>query len=264
MNTKRLRMILIVCSAFMFMTAVEVISQHEDPHWGYEGEAADWGKLSPKWSVCTKGQNQSPIELDKTSNEMKANFKPARLKIIQQTPITDAINNGHTIQVNYKEGDTLTIGEEQFQLLQHHFHSPSEHTVRGKHYPMEMHFVHKSADGKLAVIGVFIEKGNHNSAFDSIWSNLPKSKGMKSNFENVAVDISKLLPSAKTTYRYNGSLTTPSCSEDVKWIVMQSPIQLSEKQIQAFQNIINRNNRPVQPLNGRPVVTDSVEISARE
>jgi carbonic anhydrase len=242
----------------------EVIPNKEDPHWGYEGEAGPmkWGTLSPRWATCAQGRSQSPIDIDKTMQsdlpEIKTNFKPAALKIIHHTHIADAINNGHTVQVNYTEGDTLTIGNERFQLTQYHFHSPSEHTVRGKHYPMEMHMVHNSNDGKLAVVGVFIEEGKHNTAFDPIWSNLPKSKGVENHFENVNVDVNSLLPENKKTYRYDGSLTTPPCSEGVKWIIMKSPIQLSAKQIGAFQSIMKGNNRPVQSLNGRSVVTDSI------
>ncbi len=281
MNFNRLSFILVACLALVFITSRstsaqekstepktrEVAPSHEDPHWSYEDKTgpANWGSISPKWSACSQGKSQSPIDIGKTTKadfpEMKANFKPAQLKIIHHTHMADAINNGHTVQVNYTEGDTLTIGDEQFQLLQYHFHSPSEHTVGGKHYPMEMHMVHKSAGGKLAVVGVFIEKGKHNAAFDPIWSNLPKSKGVENHFQKVLVDVNALLPASKTTYRYDGSLTTPPCSEDVKWIIMTTPIQLSAKQVTAFQNITNGNNRPVQPLNGRSIVTDSVAKS---
>jgi carbonic anhydrase len=242
----------------------EPAPHHEDPHWSYEGESgpANWATLSTKWTPCDEGHSQSPIDIHETVQAdlpgVRANFKPAALKIIHHAHIADAINNGHTIQVNYTEGDVLSIGDEQFQLLQYHFHSPSEHTVYGKQYPMEMHLVHKSSDGKLAVVGVFIEEGRHHAAFDPIWSNLPKSQGIENHFENVTVDVNSLLPASTSSYRYNGSLTTPPCSEGVKWIVMATPIQLSPQQIAAFQNIIKGNNRPVQPLYGRTVVTDHV------
>lgn len=245
----------------------EVAPGHEDPHWSYEGEAgpAHWGTLSAKWSPCGEGKSQSPIDIDQTMKaelpEMRASFKPVQLKIIHHAHMADAINNGHTVQVNYTEGDVLSIGDEQFQLLQYHFHSPSEHTVGGKHYPMEMHMVHKSTEGKLAVVGVFIEEGQHLPAFDPIWSNLPKSQGTENHFESVTVDVNSLLPVSTTTYRYDGSLTTPPCSEGVKWIIMTTPIQLSAQQIGSFQNIIRGNNRPVQPLNGRVVVTEKIAES---
>jgi carbonic anhydrase len=242
----------------------EVAPAPEAPHWSYEGETgpAHWSTLSTEWTPCGDGKSQSPIDIHDTAKaELPAlaeDFDPASLKIIHHTHMADAIDNGHTIQVNYTEGDALSVGDEQFQLLQYHFHSPSEHTVAGNHYPMEMHLVHKSADGKLAVIGVFIEEGAHNAAFDPIWANLPTSKGVENHFQNVMVDVDDLLPAAKTSYRYDGSLTTPPCSEGVKWIVMTTPIQLDAQQIAAFRAVINGNNRPVQPLNGRSVVTDQV------
>ena len=240
----------------------------EAPHWSYEEAEgpAKWSTLSANWKVCGDGRSQSPIDIDKIAKldlpALKAEFKPASLKIIHHEHVADAINNGHSIQVNYTEGDTLKIGDQQYQLLQYHFHSPSEHTVAGKHFPMEMHLVHKAADGKLAVIGVFIEEGRHNAAFDPIWSNLPKTKSTEYHLENVKVDVSSLLPTRTTSYRYDGSLTTPPCSEGVKWIIMTTPIQLSTQQISAFRTIMKGNNRPVQALNGRSVVTDRIAETA--
>lgn len=240
----------------------------EAPHWSYEEAEgpAKWSTLSANWKVCGEGRSQSPIDIDKTAKSdlpaLKAEFRPASLKIIHHEHVADAINNGHSIQVNYTEGDTLKIGDQQFQLLQYHFHSPSEHTVAGKHFPIEMHLVHKSADGKLAVVGVFIEEGRHNAAFDPIWSNLPKTKSTEYHLEHVKVDVNSLLPTRTTTFRYDGSLTTPPCSEGVKWIIMTSPIQLSPEQINAFRAIMKGNNRPVQALNGRSVVTDRVTKTA--
>jgi carbonic anhydrase len=237
---------------------------HEAPHWSYEEAAgpAKWNTLDAGWKICGEGRNQSPIDIEKmaksSSPASKEEFEPASLNITHHEHSADVINNGHTIQVNYAEGDTLRIGDRQFQLLQYHFHSPSEHTVGGRHYPMEMHLVHQSADGQLAVVGVFIEEGESNAAFDLIWSNLPKTKDLEYHLGNVKVDIGSLLPGDKTAYRYDGSLTTPPCSEGVRWIIMTTPIQLSPRQLAAFRAIIKDNNRPTQPLNGRAVVNDRI------
>jgi carbonic anhydrase len=234
------------------------------PHWAYEGEEGPrfWGRLDPIYSVCDKGRNQSPIDIENTVPtslpELRADFSPAKLQIVHHEHIADEINDGHTIQINYTEGDTLTIGHTSYELIQFHFHSPSEHTVHGKHYPMEMHFVHKSPSGALAVVGVFIEQGAHNKAFDPIWENLPKQKGVESHFEHVHVDVDNLLPQSQQSYRYDGSLTTPPCSEVVRWIVMKSPIQLSKEQIRTFNAIIHGNNRPVQPIYHRVTATDAI------
>lgn len=235
------------------------------PHWTYEGETgpASWGKLSADFSACSSGRSQSPIDIGKTSPaslpELRAAFRPAELRIVHHEHLADAINNGHTIQVNYSQGDTLTVGNASYDLAQYHFHGPSEHTVGGKHSPMEMHLVHKSGAGGLAVVAVLIEEGAHNAAFDPVWSNLPKQKGVETHFEHVKVNVDDLLPRARTTYRYDGSLTTPPCSEGVKWLVMTTPVHLSPEQIGAFTALIKGNNRPIQPSNGRAIATDRVK-----
>ena len=248
-------------------TAAQKTAQHKDSqvHWGYEPDngPSSWGKLNKDWLLCAEGNQQSPIDLTgarpKKMDEMKLEFPTANLKIVHQTHVLDAIDNGHTIQINYDGGETLEIGGQRFALRQYHFHSPSEHTVNGRHYPMEMHMVHVSQDKKLAVIGVFIEEGRHNEAFDRIWSNLPTQTGQEVHLENVQVDIDHILPENKATYRYRGSLTTPPCSEGVGWFVYVEPIELSRDQIKAFRKIFHGNNRPIQPLNDRTLWYDGIE-----
>jgi len=233
-------------------------------HWGYKPDngPAHWGELNPDWVLCAEGQKQSPVDLAGASRqqleEMKMAIPAANLRIVHQTHVLDAIDNGHTIQINYDSGETFTIGNESYELRQYHFHSPSEHTVNGRHYPMEMHLVHISKDKKLAVIGVFIEEGRHNAAFDAIWSNLPQKAGQEVHIEDVQVDIDDMLPGNKATYRYPGSLTTPPCSEDVRWFVYVEPIELSSDQIKVFRKIFHGNNRPIQPLNNRLLRYDVV------
>jgi carbonic anhydrase len=241
-----------------------------DPVWHYEGAEGPerWGALSPKFASCGEGLSQSPVDIATTVAgteplELKTNLLPGALRIAHHEHVADGINNGHTIQINYEGGDTLTIGNDTYTLVQYHFHNQSEHTVKGQHYPMEMHLVHKAANGKLAVIGVFIEAGAHNAAFDPIWNNLPTQKGVETHYPSVNVDVDRLLPTNRASYRYDGSLTTPPCSEGVRWIVMTTPIQLSAEQIKAFTAIIHDNNRPTQPLNGRPVLTEAVTIASR-
>ena len=241
-----------------------VAPPRDDPHWSYEnadGPSA-WGKLSAKWKACADGRRQSPIDIAKTSGgrlpALRAQFRPAELKIIHHDHMADIVNTGHTIQVNYTEGDKLQLGAEEFELLQYHFHSPSEHTVGGKQYPMEMHMVHRSAGNKLAVVGVFIDEGQPNPSFDSVWANLPTVRGLEHHLEHVKVDVNQLLPKKTSTYRYSGSLTTPPCSEDVQWVIMTTPIQMSAPQIEKLRSILKGNNRPPQPLYGRTVLTDRV------
>ena len=237
------------------------------PVWHYEGAEgpANWGKLSPAFAACGEGQHQSPIDISSptrgTTPELKTAFPPAALRIAHHEHIADGINNGHTIQINYPGADTLTLGAASYQLAQYHFHGPSEHTVDGKHFPMEMHLVHKSAGGELAVVGVLIAEGAHNAAFDPVWANLPGQKGIETHYPGINVDVDALLPTARTSFRYDGSLTTPPCSEGVRWIIMTTPIQLSREQVRAFTGVIQDNNRPVQKLNGRKILTDAISIA---
>jgi carbonic anhydrase len=238
--------------------AEPAVASHEGSHWSYEGESgpASWGTLNPEWLPCGDGKSQSPIDIDQAGADDPATT--ASLQVTHAAHVADGVNNGHTIQINYSQGDVLTVDGQPFDLVQYHFHSPSEHTVKGQHHPMEMHLVHKSADNRLAVIGVFIAEGVHNAAFDPVWSSLPATKGAETHLENVMVDVNQLLPTSMESYRYDGSLTTPPCSEGVEWIVMTTPIQMSPEQINAFRSIISGNNRPTQPLNGRAVETDHV------
>jgi carbonic anhydrase len=240
---------------------------HEAPHWDYgqKGPAA-WGTLSPEFVACAEGTSQSPIDLTTVTEVpalmMKLSFQPAALRIVHHAHMSDVVNTGHSIQVNASGNDTLSIGGEAFTLLQYHFHSPSEHTVDGKHFPMEMHLVHRSADKKLAVVGALIQEGKHNAAFDPVWANLPKEKGVEAHLENTTVNVDDLLPEDLSAYYYDGSLTTPPCSEGVKWFVLTTPIQLSAEQIAAFRAVVHDNNRPVQPLNQRTVVRGKVTEEA--
>ncbi len=232
--------------------------------WGYEAENGPdvWGQLSPEYSLCAVGRHQSPIDL---VNPMPAEL-PAIAFNYQPTPL-DIRHTGHTIEVGYPVGkpadsDTgnwLEVDGTRYQLLQFHFHTPSEHTVAGELFNMEMHLVHKSEDDTLAVIGVLIEKGSENAAFNPIWAHLPTAPGEAKRIENVTFNVEDLLPNTRHTYRYEGSLTTPPCSEGVKWFVVTTPIEMSEEQISAFAAIIHRNNRPVQPLNGRELLVDVIE-----
>ena len=236
--------------------------------WHYEGAEgpSNWGRLSPAFAACGTGRHQSPIDLTKpirgTTAELKTTFPPAELRIAHHEHMADGTNNGHTIQIDYAGADTLTLGGVSYQLVQYHFHAPSEHTVDGRQFPMEMHMVHRSSDSRLAVVGVLIAEGAHNAAFDPVWANLPATKGVRTHLPAVKVDVDALLPLARTSYRYSGSLTTPPCSEGVSWIVMTTPIQLSREQVTAFTRIIKGNNRPVQDLNGRAVVSDAVSITS--
>ena len=234
-------------------------------HWGYDAENGPeiWADLSLDYSLCRDGVLQSPIDLrdaePRPLPQLTRAYQPASLRIIRHEHVVDVIDNGHTIQVNSDDGSVLRIGDAAFELAQFHFHAPSEHTVIGRHSPMEMHLVHQSDSGELAVIGVLIEEGSHNAAFEPVWADLPDEVGEEIHLEHIAVDIDDLLPTSHRSYRYMGSLTTPPCSEGVSWLVFAEPIQLSTEQIRAFTEIIHENNRPVQPRGARAVLIDQTD-----
>jgi len=216
-------------------------------HWGYEGEHGPehWGHMSGEYKACSEGKTQSPIDLSGAVAEELADiqfdYKPSRLNVI---------NNGHTVQVNYDNGSSISVNGSRYDLVQFHFHTPSEHTVDGKSFGNEMHLVHKNDKGELAVVGVLIEKGEENAAYKAIWSNLPKKANEK---KSAAVDINaaELIPQDRDYFTYTGSLTTPPCSENVRWIVLKTPIDMSEAQIKDIEKIMHKNNRPVQKLHDR-------------
>jgi len=224
----------------------------EKPHWGYQGEHGPehWAEMDPKFSACASGSAQSPIDI--VTSDAVAEDLPELVCAYGTAPLA-IINNGHAIQVNLPAGDLLQVGPDEYALKQFHFHGPSEHVLDGIHSPMEMHLVHAAADGSLAVVGVMIREGAENAALKAAWGNLPSERGAELEPAGVEVDVAALLPNNLGYYHYSGSLTTPPCSEGVNWFVLRTPIELSKGQIDSFRTIIQANNRPVEPLNGRTV-----------
>ncbi len=151
----------------------------------------------------------------------------------------------------------MTVGDKTYALVQFHFHAPSEHTVDGEHFPMEMHFVHQAADGALAVVGVLIEEGVENPGIAPLWAQLAEAPGTEATVQIPAGFAEHIFSGdAKGVYHYSGSLTTPPCSEGVKWYVRKTPTQFSKDQIAAFTAVYDHNNRPVQALGGRTLYLD--------
>jgi len=220
-------------------------------HWKYEGEygPAQWDKIKPEYSPCGTGLAQSPINIGKSYktdlDSIKFSYNETPLKII---------NNGHTIKVKYKPGSTITIDSESYELQQFHFHYPSEHEIEGKPYDMELHLVHINKNNELAVVGVLIEKGQHNSTIETLWKYLPEEVNKENEVSSIKINADNLMPDDKSYYRYYGSLTTPPCSEGVNWNVLKLPIEMSEAQIKKFESIIGFNSRPVKPANNRFVL----------
>ena len=219
--------------------------------WSYEGATGPqaWGDLSDDYALCKVGKMQSPIDLAQSN----ARGTISALTDYRPGPLT-VLNNGHTVQVNFAAGSTLTSGVMQFNLLQVHFHTPSEEAVNGKRYPMVAHFVHADSAGRLAVLGILFEEGAENPELAKIIAAAPKSRADAKTVAGVTLDPNGLLPGDLEVYRFMGSLTTPPCSEGVNWHVAHTPVTASPAQLAALKAIMGDNARPVQPLNGRLVV----------
>ncbi|MBL7845699.1 MAG: carbonic anhydrase family protein [Cyclobacteriaceae bacterium] len=234
-------------------------------HWGYEGEdgPGNWASLSPVYALCGNGQHQSPINIVKSDAKggavWKLDYKTTSLRIAHNEHMEDIIDNGHTIQITVDEGSTFTFNNKVYSLKQFHFHTPSEHTIDGQHAPMEMHMVHQSEDGSLAVVGILFQEGKEpNKNFEKIIANLPNAKGETKHITDVNLELQVHLPADNYAYHYTGSLTTPPCSENVQWLVLRDPVYLTAEQINAFASRIGPNNRPTQALNDRQVQVDDL------
>lgn len=241
--------LIIISSLFLTCPSMGADKSHQNggAHWGYTGDKgpAHWGSLSPSYSDCSKGNNQSPINLTQAAFNL---LDPINFQY--QPSIVSLVNNGHTIQLNITPGSLIKVGGVVFNLLQGHFHSQSEHQLNGKHTDMEMHLVHRSKSGSLAVIGVMIQEGNQQKELAKFWDQLPEKGGDYAELD-IEINIASLLPEDQTYYYYMGSLTTPPCSEGVRWFVLKKPISISEGQLATFNRLFFNNFRPVQRLNHR-------------
>lgn len=224
------------------------------PHWTYEshGGAAHWAELDTSFETCKLGRHQSPINIvTKGVKPAAADVKP--VAFAYAAGAGEVVNNGHTIQVNLPASGSITLDGTEYKLLQFHFHTPSEEKIDGKAYPLVAHLVHKSAEGKLAVVAVLFKQGKENATLKPVFARLPAQEGDKVALEGT-IDVSALLPADHAYFSFPGSLTTPPCSEEVRWQVLKTPVEISGAQLAAFRKLYQMNARPVQPLNDRQVV----------
>ncbi len=232
------------------IVATAMFAAGHGAHWGYEGDTgpAHWGDLSPEFEMCKKGVNQSPVDLNR--------FIEAKLpkhKIEYSGNAKEVINNGHTIKVTTAGKNEIVVDGKTFKLLQFHFHTPSENTIEGKHFPMEAHFVHKSDDGEYLVIALMFNEGKENKALQKMLNDLNPKEGKSVTLKEM-FNPGELFPKKLDYYRYNGSFTTPPCTEGVRWIVLKNPVEASKKQIEEMHKVMGNNNRPTQPLKARVIL----------
>lgn len=225
--------------------------KNSEVHWGYKGEMGpnNWGSLNEDFKLCTTGSMQTPINIVATKDiELEA------LRFNYEVDSTNLTNTGHSIQVSSSNGNTVLIDDKEYSLKQFHFHTPSENSINNRSYPLEAHFVHQAQDNSLAVVTVMYEEGEKNNVLEKISANLPLKEDIIVDLKLSSEDIKGIIPPNKDYYKFMGSLTTPPCSENVKWIVFKNHVNVSKGQIQKFfDSFGHENNRPIQKSNGRAI-----------
>ena len=241
-----------VAAVSLIALGAELFAEEGHPHWSYGGATgpAKWAGLEKEFSACGVGKTQSPIDIRDAAvkpGDLPAigfDYKPSPLKIV---------DNGHTVQISYAPGSSITANGRRYELVQFHFHKPSEEKVNGKSYAMVAHLVHKDADSKLAVVAVLLASGAENPLIKTLWTNLPKEKEKEVEAGSVTINAADLLPKDRAYYTFAGSLTTPPCSEGVTWFVLKHPTSISGGEVSRFGKLYPMNARPTQPLNGREI-----------
>lgn len=238
--------------AMLLIITSSQANEHKVKHWGYTADVAPshWSELNEKFKICSEGKSQSPIDIVASSD-----IDLPTLALDYKSKSENVIDNGHTVQVNIVKGSTFSIEKDQYELKQFHFHTPSENNINHKSFPLEAHFVHATKEGKLAVIAVMFEEAKEsNAVISKIWSKFPLKEGEKTELTLSTEEIQALIPSNKDYYKFTGSLTTPPCSEEVKWHVMKKPLTISKEQVKQFFDIYGHaNNRPIQETHKRKI-----------
>jgi carbonic anhydrase len=248
-----------VCKTILFASLLRLVGWQDfsavetahPAHWAYEGKEGptEWGKLDSNYDSCSSGRTQSPIDI----KDAKEADLPALKFGYQSTPL-NIVDNGHTIQVNYGPGSTLTIGKNIYALKQFHFHHPAEERINGRDFPMVAHLVHTDARGHLAVVAVLFTLGSANPLIDTLWKNIPREKETPHHIDSISIQVRDLLPKDRSYYTFLGSLTTPPCTEGVSWYVLKGHTTVSPQQVATFASIYPKNARPIQPSNGREIL----------
>ncbi|RQM37309.1 carbonic anhydrase [Erwinia psidii] len=238
-------------SVLLLCIAASLSPAFSASNWSYEGQQSPehWAELSKEFHTCHEGKYQSPVNITHVVHGHLPD-----LHIDFHTDTETIVNNDHTIMVTVRDNDHFLLDDKKFILKQFHFHAPSENHINGKAWPLEAHFVHADDNNELAVIAVMFKEGKENPGLTDLIAAFPSEKDHPEVFKQ-GVDLRKLLPSEKRYYRLSGSLTTPPCTEGVRWLVMKQPVTLSAEQLKAFKEALQHpNNRPIQDLHGRMVV----------
>ncbi len=262
-------------SVMVTVLSLFALSAHADTSdmtkvvWGYKGNIGPerWSQLSPDFTLCATGKLQSPINIpsktNAASNALNIQYQPAAMNIIKDGSTELMLGNtsviikdGHAVQLNFPVDtkETISLEGKNYRLVQFHVHTPSENTWHGRQFPLEVHFVHQSDDGEVAVIGVWANEGDANQTIAKIISHLPNEQNKEIAIQGEGINPADLLPTKRDYYRFDGSLTTPPCSEGLKWILMSNPITVSAGEVIQLRTAIGGPNaRPIQPLNKRQI-----------
>jgi carbonic anhydrase len=228
-------------------------AKHSDTaHWAYEGVNGPqaWGQLKPEFNLCATGRRQSPISIEEAGT-LQGPAEPIVFSYAASQGTV--INNGHTIQVDVQGDNSITVRGSNYRLLQFHFHTPSEEQINHKRYPMVAHLVHRNVEGQLAVVAVLLDTSSASPLIDKVWTYMPLDTDDRVRMPPGLLDLKELLPTDQRYYQFMGSLTTPPCSEGVLWLVLKTPMAISQQQLRLFTQLYPNNARPIQPMNARPV-----------
>jgi carbonic anhydrase len=241
--------------ALVFCVASVAAAQSEGQgtaYWDYSGKTGPlrWGKLDPAYKACADGREQSPVDI--RGAHLNKALPPIEFHYIAAS-VTEE-NNGHTVVIHVKPGSYIVADGVRYDLIQYHFHHPSEEAVKGKYSDMEVHLVHKSADGKLAVVAVRMAEdvSKPNAVLATLWEHLPAKAGATEKVADM-VNPGGLLPADRGYWTFMGSLTAPPCTEGVRWFVFEEELSLSRTQLRTFSALYRVNSRPVQDLHGRKI-----------
>jgi carbonic anhydrase len=241
--------------AALFILLIAVSTPGQQPagaYWDYYGKTGPlgWGHLDPAYRACSQGKEQSPIDIH--GAKLNKALQPIEFHYISAS--TELENTGHTIRANVKPGSYILANGVRYDLEQFHFHHPGEEAVNGRITDMDAHLVHKSADGKVAVVAVRFseERGDANATLAALWPHMPTTTGAKETITDM-INPGGLLPADRGYWTYMGSLTAPPCTEGVRWFVFEQPVSISRSQWQTFARLYKINSRPLQDTHGRRI-----------
>jgi carbonic anhydrase len=250
-QSMRFPVLAVLALSLATMASAQIPDQNAAP-WSYQGKTGPlvWGKLDSAYQACSKGHEQSPLDI--RGAHLNKSLQPIEFHYIAGAVTME--NNGHTIEVHVKPGSYIVAGGVRYELLQFHFHHPSEEAVKGKMSDLSVHLVHKSADGSLAVVAVRMREdaGTPNAVLAALWPHMPKTAGASEKVTEM-VSAGGLLPADRGYWTYMGSLTTPPCTEGVRWFVFEQELSLSRDQLRAFVALYRMNTRGLQEAHGRRI-----------